>query len=60
MVYGALFLVFRWNSILLSIVVALIYIPTKDVKVLLFSTFSPASVVLNSYFDWGEVISVSF
>jgi hypothetical protein len=43
---AVLFLVFLGTSIVLSIAVALIYIPTNSVEIFLFATSSPAFVVV--------------
>jgi hypothetical protein len=55
------FLVFWETFMLLSIAVALIYIPINSVEVFLFPISSPAFIVVcaidDSYFDWVEVES---
>ena len=55
-----LFLVFKGTSILFSIVVVPIYIPTNSVGGLLFSTPSPAFFVCRlfdaGHSDWCEVV----
>jgi hypothetical protein len=53
---AVLFLVFCKSSVLLSIAVALIWIPTNSVEVFISHTSSPAFVVCvtdYSNFDWG-------